>query len=130
LESPDLSSADFRDGLDFQFHKRPSREYNSNPHEKGSLRKYLHSHWKEFKDGMSSNAIEGELSLKENPIYCPYMLTDDINHGPISKPILDFKIPFMIVLPSLMIILEIHKYNQTIGVMKTTRITKRGYNSG
>jgi hypothetical protein len=78
---------------------------------------------------MSSNAKEGELSLKENPIYYPCMLTNDINHGPISKPILD-KSLFMIVLPSLMMILEIHKYNQTIGVMKTMRMTKRGYNSG
>jgi hypothetical protein len=43
---------------------------------------------------MSSNAKEGELSLKENPIYCPCMLTNDINHGPISKPILDFENPF------------------------------------
>jgi hypothetical protein len=43
---------------------------------------------------MSSNAIEGELSLKENHIYCPYMLTNDINYEPISKPILDFENPF------------------------------------
>jgi hypothetical protein len=44
LESPDLFSANSRDSLDFQIHKRPSREYNSNPHEKGSLRKHPHSH--------------------------------------------------------------------------------------
>jgi hypothetical protein len=93
LESPDLSSADFRDGLDFQFHKRPSREYNSNPHEKGSLRKRSHSHQKEFEDGMSSNAIKGESCHTKNRIYYPIMFIDDLNHGPISKPIINFEDP-------------------------------------
>jgi hypothetical protein len=91
LENPDLSSADFRDGLDFQFHKRPSREYNSNPHEKGSLRKRPHSHWKEFEDGMSNDAIEGQPCHTENPICYPIMFIDNINFRPISKHILVFE---------------------------------------
>jgi hypothetical protein len=37
LESSNLSDTD---GLDFQFHKKPSSEYNSNPLQKGSLIKH------------------------------------------------------------------------------------------
>ena len=71
----DLFGADF--GRALNSHKRPSREYNSNPLKKGSLRKrpYSHvGHWKEFKDGMSSDAIEGEPSyLEANPMFSPSM---------------------------------------------------------
>ena len=45
----DLFYADFEKSLNFQFHKRPSSEYNSIPLKKGSLRKrpYSHiGHWK------------------------------------------------------------------------------------
>jgi hypothetical protein len=56
LESSDLSDTD---GLDFQFHKRLSSEYNSNPLQKGSLIKCPYSQWEEFEDGRSNDAIEG-----------------------------------------------------------------------
>ena len=73
----DLFGADF--GRTLNSHKKPSSEYNSNPFKKGSFRKrpYSHiGHWKEFKDAMSSDAIEGEPSqLEATPILsplCPY----------------------------------------------------------
>ena len=79
LEIPfkdDLFYADF--GKSLLIHKRPSSEYNSNPLKKGSLRKHPYSHighQKEFKDGMSSDAIEEEPShVEDNPIFpllCP-----------------------------------------------------------
>ena len=61
----DLFGADFGRALNSHLHKRHSREYNSNPFKKASLRKRPYSHvgcWEEFKDGMTSDAIEGELS--------------------------------------------------------------------
>ena len=62
-------------------------------------------HWKEFKDGMSSDAIEGELSyLEANPIFSPSMLTTDISFEPSSTSM----IPLMLFLLSLMMILEIY----------------------
>ena len=84
-------------GVDFgralNSHKRPSSEYNSNPLKKGSLRKRPYSHmgyWEEFKDGMSSDAIEGEPShLEATPILSPSMPTLDVLFEPISQPILD-----------------------------------------
>ena len=53
---------DFRKSLNFQLHKRLSSEFNPNPLKKRSLRRHPYSHvghWEEFKDGMSSYAIEG-----------------------------------------------------------------------
>ena len=86
----DLFYADFGKSLNFQFHKRPSSEYNSNPLKKGSLRKcpYSHiGHWEEFKDSISSNAIEGELShLEEIPILSPSISTLDVSFKPILDP--------------------------------------------
>ena len=83
----DLFGANF--GKALNSHMRPSSEYNSNPLEKGSLRKcpYSHvGHWEEFKDGMSSDAIEEEPShLEANPIFSPSIPTLDV----LSKPILD-----------------------------------------
>jgi hypothetical protein len=105
LESSNLSDID---GLDFQFHKRPLSEYNSNPLQKGSLIECPYSQWEEFEDGMSNDAIEGQPCHTENPIGCPIMFIDDTNSGPISKPILVFKDPLILVLSSLMMILEIH----------------------
>jgi hypothetical protein len=105
LESYDLSDTD---GLDFQFHKRPSSEYNSNPLQKRSLIKCPYSQWEEFEDGMSNDAIEGQPCHTKNHIYCPIIFIDDINSGPISKPILVFEDPLMLILSSLMMILEIH----------------------
>ena len=87
----DLFGADF--GRALNSHKRPSSEYNSNPFKKGSLRNRLYSHvghWKEFKDGMSSDAIEGEPShLEANPIFSPSIPTLDVLFEHISQPILD-----------------------------------------
>ena len=87
----DLFGADF--GRALNSHKRPSSEYNSNSLKKGSLRKrpYSHvGHWKEFKDGMSSDAIEGEpIHLEANPIFSPSIPTLDLLFEPISQAILD-----------------------------------------
>jgi hypothetical protein len=58
----DLFYVDFGKNLNSLLHKRPSSEYNSNPLKKRPLRKRLYSHigrWEEFKDDMSSDAIEG-----------------------------------------------------------------------
>ena len=47
-------------------------------------------HWEEFKDGMSSDAIEGEPSyLEANPIFSPSLPTLDVLSEPIFQPILD-----------------------------------------
>ena len=47
-------------------------------------------HWEEFKDGMSSDVIEGEPShLEANPIFSHSIPTLDILFEPISQPILD-----------------------------------------
>ena len=87
----DLFGADFRRILNS--HKRPLSEYNSNSLKKGSLRKCPYSpigHWEEFKDGMSSDAIEGEpCHLEATPILSPSMPTLDVLYEPISQPILD-----------------------------------------
>jgi hypothetical protein len=87
----DLFGANF--GRTLNSHKRPSSEYNSNPLKKGSLRKrpYSHvGHWEQFKDGMCSDAIEGESShLRVIPILSPSMPTLDVLFEPISQPILD-----------------------------------------
>jgi hypothetical protein len=83
----DLFDDDFGKSFDFQFCKMLSSEYNSKLLKKGSLRKcpYPHLvHQKEFKDGMSSSAIEGELShLEVNPIFSPSMPTLDVLSEPI-----------------------------------------------
>jgi hypothetical protein len=93
----DLFGADCGRTLNSHLHKRPSSEYNSNPLKKGSLRKcpYSHiGHWDEFKDGMSSDAIEGELShLEAIPILFPSMPILDVLFGPIFQPILDPNYP-------------------------------------
>ena len=79
----DLFGANFGRTLNSHLHKRPSSEYNSNPLKKGSLRKYPYSHighWEEFKDSISSNAIEGELShLEAIPILSPSMSILDVS---------------------------------------------------
>ena len=76
--------------LSFQLHKRPSSEYNSIPLKKISLRKHPYSHvghWEEFKDGMSSEPIEGEPShLEAIPIFSPSMPTLDVSFKPILDP--------------------------------------------
>jgi len=86
----DLFDANFGKILNCLLHKRPSSDYNSNPLNKGSLRKrpYSHvGHWEEFKDGMSSEPIEGEPShLEEIPIFSPYMPTLDVSFKFILDP--------------------------------------------
>ena len=88
-----LLGADFGRTLNSHLHKRPSSEYNSNPLKKGSLRKHPYSHighQKEFKDGMSSDAIKGEPSYSEAKlIFSPSMPTLDVSYEPIFQPILD-----------------------------------------
>jgi hypothetical protein len=90
-EEDDLFGVDF--GKILNSHKRPSSEYNSNPLKKRPLRKcpYSHiGHREEFKDDMSSDAIEGKSShLEANPIFSPSMPVLDILFEPISQPILD-----------------------------------------
>ena len=115
-------------------HKRPSNEYNSNPLEKGSLRKrpYFHiGHWEEHKGGISSETIEGEPShLDATPILSPSMPTLDVLSEPMSQHILDPMIPLMLFPLKLMMILEICQDTQSIGVMKATRKTKKSNNNG
>ena len=93
----DLFGADFGRTLNSLIHKRPSSEYNSNPFKNASLRKHPYSHvgcWEEFKDDMSSDAIEGELSHSEAiPILSPSMTTLYVLSGPISQPILNLDDP-------------------------------------
>ena len=76
--------------LNSLLHKRPLSEYNLNPLKKGSLRKRPYSHigyWEGLKGGMSSDAIEGELShIEANPIFSPSMLATNISFEPILDP--------------------------------------------
>ena len=96
----DLFYADFGKSLNFQFHKRPSSEYNLISLKKGSLRKrpYSHvGHWKEIKDVISSEPIEGEPShLEAIPIFSPSMSTLDVSF----KPILDLDDPSYALFPN------------------------------
>jgi hypothetical protein len=67
-------------------------EYNLNPLKKGSLIKYPYSHiglWEELKGGMSSDAIEGELSHLVNSILSLSMPILDVLSQPITQPIFD-----------------------------------------
>jgi hypothetical protein len=88
-------------------------EYNSNHLKKVSFRKcpYSHvGHWKEFKDDMSGEPIEGEPShLEAIPIFSPSMPTLDISSEPISKLILDPNDSLYALFLSLMMILETTK---------------------
>jgi hypothetical protein len=74
-------------------HKRPPSEYNPTSLKEESLRKHPYSHighQEEFKDDMSSDAIEGEPShLEVNPTFSPSMPTLDVLSEPIFQPILD-----------------------------------------
>jgi hypothetical protein len=99
----DLFNANFGNTLNFQLHKRPSREHISNPLKEESFRKppYLHvGHREEFEDGMSSELVEGEPShLEAIPILSSSMPTFDVLSEPISKPILDPDDPSYILSP-------------------------------
>jgi hypothetical protein len=83
--------------LNFWLCKGPSSDYNSNSLKKGSLRKcpYFHiGHWEEFKDGMSSDAIEGEPSpFKDTSIISHSMATLKVLSKPFFQPILDLDDP-------------------------------------
>jgi hypothetical protein len=74
-------------------HKRPPSEYNPTPLKEESIRKHPYSHighQEEFKNDMSSDAIEGEPShLEVNPTFSPSMSTLDVLYEPIFQPILD-----------------------------------------
>jgi hypothetical protein len=100
LEIPiNLFGATFRRTLN----KRPSSEYNSNPLKNESLRNHPYSHighQEEFKDGMSSNAIEGEPSHSEDTsILSPSIPTLDVLFGPISQSILHLDDPSIALSP-------------------------------
>jgi hypothetical protein len=80
---------------------------------------------------MSSDAIEGELSsLEANPIFSPSMPTLDVLSESISQPILDPDNLSYALSP------KSHDNNrnplrqQSIGVMKTTRMTKKSNDNG
>jgi hypothetical protein len=74
-----LSNDDFGRSLNFSLHKRPFSAYSLNLLKKGSLRKFLESnpfegHLERLKDGMSSDAKEGERShLESTAIISPSM---------------------------------------------------------
>jgi hypothetical protein len=89
----DLFGADFGRTLNSHLHKRPLSEYNLNPLKKGFLRNHPYSHighQEEFKDGMSSDAIEGEPSpLEDTSILSLSILTLNVLSRPITQPILD-----------------------------------------
>ena len=89
----DLFYVDFGKSLNSHLHKKPLSEYNSNHLKNRPLRKcpYSHiGHWEDFKDGMSSEPIEGEPShLEAIPIFFPSIPTLDVLSKPISQPILD-----------------------------------------
>jgi hypothetical protein len=80
---------------------------------------FLKRHWEEFKDGMPSDAIEGEPShLEINSIFSPSMPILNV-FEPISKPILDPPINLvMLLLLNFLMTLEIHQDILRIGVMK------------
>jgi hypothetical protein len=68
---------------------------------------------------MSSDAIEGEPShLEATHIVSPSMPILNVLSALIFQPILTPMIPLMIFLLSLMMTLEIHKDNQSIGIIK------------
>ena len=95
--------ADFGKSINSHLHKRPSSEYNSNPLKKRPLRKHPYSHighWEEFKDGMSSEPIEGEPShLEAIPIFSPSIPTLDVLSESFSQPILEPDDPFYALSP-------------------------------
>ena len=98
----DIFNADFGNTLNFQLHKRPSREHISNPLKEESFRKppYSHvGHQEEFKDDMSSEPIGEPSHLEAIPILSPSMPTLDVLSEPISKPILDPDDPFYALSP-------------------------------
>jgi hypothetical protein len=71
-------------------------QYKSDLFRRASFRKYCQlpfphrGHWEKCKDGMPSDAIEGEPShLGVNSIFSPSMPTLEVSPKPISQPILD-----------------------------------------
>jgi hypothetical protein len=87
-----LSNVNFGRSLNFSLHKRPFSANSLNLLKKGSLRKLFKSnlfegHLERLKDGMSSDATEGERShLESTPIISPSMPTPDIKFKPILDP--------------------------------------------
>jgi hypothetical protein len=80
--------------INFPLHERPFSTYSLNLFRKGSLWKLFKCNPIEgylgLKDGMSSDAIEGEQShLESTPIFSLSMPTLDMKFEPIFKPILD-----------------------------------------
>ena len=85
----------FGRSLNFLLHKRPLSVYSLNLPKKGSLRKHLKTnpfdgHLERLKDGVLSDAIEGEQNhLENNLIFSPSTPTFDDSFKPIFKPILE-----------------------------------------
>jgi hypothetical protein len=83
---------DFGRSINFPLHKRPFCTNSLNLLKKGSLWKLFKSnpfegHLERFKDGMSSDAIEGEQShLESTPIFSLSMPTLDMKFEPILDP--------------------------------------------
>jgi hypothetical protein len=88
-------------------------------------------HWEKSKDGIISDAIEGESShIEANPIFSSFMPTIDISFKPISKLIFDLNDSSYALSPETVVILEIHHDTQSKGVMKAIRKTKKSNNNG
>jgi hypothetical protein len=91
----EILSNDLGRSINFPLHGRPFSTYSLNIFKKGSLWKLFKSnpfegHLERLKDGMSSDAIEGEQNhLESTPIFFLSMPTLDMKFEPIFKPILD-----------------------------------------
>jgi hypothetical protein len=91
----EILSNDFGRSINFPLHKRPFSTYSLNLLKKRSLCKLFKSnpfegHLERLKDGMSSDAIEGEQShLESTLIFSLSMPTLDMKFKSIFKPILD-----------------------------------------
>jgi hypothetical protein len=91
----EILSNDFGRSINFPLYKRPFSTYSLNLSKKGSLWKLFKSnpfegHLERLKDGMSSDAIEGEQNhLESTPIFSLSMPILDMKFEPIFKLILD-----------------------------------------
>jgi len=90
---------------------------------------FLKRHWEELKDGMPSNAIEGEPShLEINSIFSPSMpILMSLN--PSLNPSLTLINLFMLLLLNFIMTLGIHQDILRIGVMKIIGIPKKSNNN-
>jgi hypothetical protein len=91
----EILSNDLERSINFPLHERPFSAYSLNLFKKGSLWKLFKSnpfegYLERLKDGMSSDAIEGEQShLESTPIFSLSMPPLDMKFEPIFKHVLD-----------------------------------------